>query len=70
MHLKCEMPIEPHLVLKHISFLSTPKNPIFLLVTRVNTRDSTVLSAESTCAVLCIADIVKPFVDKSGWKHR
>jgi hypothetical protein len=36
------MSIEPHLVLKHISYLSTPKNLIFLLVTRVNTRDFTV----------------------------
>ena len=26
---KCEMPIEPHLVLKHILYISTPKNPIF-----------------------------------------
>ena len=26
---KCEMPIEPHLVLKHISYIITPKNLIF-----------------------------------------
>ena len=26
---KCEMPIEPHLVLKHISFIITPKTLIF-----------------------------------------
>ena len=25
---KCEMPIEPHLVLKHISYIITPKNLI------------------------------------------
>jgi hypothetical protein len=37
----CEMPIEPHLVLKHISYINTPKNPFFKLVTRVNTRDFT-----------------------------
>ena len=36
------LPIEPHLVLKHISFINTPPNPIFLLVTRVNIRDFTV----------------------------
>ena len=34
--------IEPHLVLKHISYRNTPKTPIFWLVTRVNTRDFTV----------------------------
>ena len=38
-----QMPIEPHLVLKHISYINTPKNPIFKLVTRVNTCDFTVL---------------------------
>jgi hypothetical protein len=34
--------IEAPLVLKHVSYLSTLKNPIFKLVTRVNTRDFTV----------------------------
>ena len=31
--------IEPHLVLKHISYINTPQNPIFWLVTRVNSRE-------------------------------
>ena len=31
--------IEPHLVLMHISYINIPKNPIFKLVTRVNTGD-------------------------------
>ena len=42
---KCEMPkntIEPHLVLKHISYINAPKNPIFKLVRHVDTRDFTV----------------------------
>ena len=43
------MQIEPHLLLKHIWYINTPKNLIFKLLTQGKTRDFTV----------CIMELIK-----------
>ena len=40
--------IEPCLILNHISYSNTPKEPIFELVTHVNTRDFRVAKHNQT----------------------
>ena len=37
--------IEPYLVLKHV-YISTPQNPIFEFVMRINTRNFTVFNTD------------------------
>ena len=63
--------IEAHLVYKHVLYLSTPKNPIFGLVTYVNTRDFTVqftflfdFSCEESLLNLCKDKTVVELISK------